>query len=210
MTTMKMIGEAAEISTGNVTYYFPTKEDLLAVMVSLLCEYQWRRIEIEADDGLSSVMAVCLELATMAAICEEDEIAKDFFLSAYTSPLCLGIMRQNDAARAKRVFGQYCPGWSEEHFAEAEIIVSGIEYATLFTAGREVPLQTRIAGALNSILITYQVPEELRKDKIHKVLQMDYQNIAKQLLSGFKEYVTMSNEQALSDLLAIELHRAFI
>ena len=88
----------------------------------------------------------------MAAVCEKDPIAKEFYLSTYSSPLCLDIIRRNDAERNKKVFKDYCPEWSDEQFAEAEVLVSGIEYATLMTAGDPVSLETRISGALNNIL----------------------------------------------------------
>ena len=40
---------------------------------------------------------------------------------------------KNDAERSKEVFKDYCPDWTDENFAEAEVLVSGIEYATLMT-----------------------------------------------------------------------------
>ena len=55
---------------------------------------------------------------------------------------------------------------------EAEILCSGIEYATLMTANDPVTLETRISGALNNILGIYGIPEETRKQKIQKVFAM--------------------------------------
>ena len=68
------------MSTGNMTFHFPTKEHLLAELVDMLCDFQWKLMEREAADGYSSIMAICLELVSMAAACEEDEIVRDFFL----------------------------------------------------------------------------------------------------------------------------------
>lgn len=199
-TAPKLICEAMEISTGNLTYYFPTKEHLLAVLVHRLCDFQFKIMEAEAEEGLSSVMAVCLEIATMAAICEEDEIARDFYLAAYSSPLSLGIIRENDTERAKLVFKDYCSHWSHEQFAEAEILVSGIEHAILQPAGEAVPLEARIAGAIDVILSIFSVPEELRKTKIERVLSMDYRRIGRRILKEFKEYVEKANEEAFHAL----------
>ena len=200
-TSPKMICEALDISTGNLTYYFPTKEHLLAEFVEMLCDYQQEMMEIEAHEGVSSVLSVCLELTTMAAMCEDNEIAKDFYLSTYTSPLCLQIIRRNDAQRNKRVFQEYCPDWTDGQFTEAEIIVSGIEYATLMTTGDPVPLENRIAGALNNILTVFQVPEEIRKVKIRKVLAIDYHKIGQRVLRDFKKFIENTNEAALEALL---------
>jgi AcrR family transcriptional regulator len=200
-TSPKQICERLDISTGNLTYYFPTKEHLLAVFTEMLCDYQQKMMEIEAEEGVSSVLSVCLELITMAAVCEDSEIAKEFYLASYTSPICLEIIRRNDTQRNKRVFAQYCPNWTDEQFVEAELIVSGIEYATLMTAGDPVSLEARIAGALNNILTIYNIPEELRKIKIEKVLKIDYQRIGQRVLRDFKTYIARENEAALEELI---------
>ena len=198
-TSPKDICEALNTGTGNLTYYFPTKEHLLVVLVDMLCDFQWKKMEEEAGDGISSIMAICLEVAAMAAICETDPVAKDFYTAAYTSPMCLEIIRKNDVIRAKKVFGAYCPNWKEEHFIGAEAIVSGIEYGALMAEGAGISLENRIAAALNAILQTYQIPVELRRQKIRRVLEMDYHTLAQRVLRDFKLFVERTNEQALKD-----------
>ena len=192
-TSPQMIAKELKVSTGNLTYYYPTKEHLLAVLTDLLCKYQWKLIKDEADGGMSSLLALCFELMTMAAACEESEVAKDFFVSTYQSPKCLEIIHNNDTARAKEVFAEYCPDWTDEQFREAEILVAGIEHATLNAIDKTVPLETRISGALNTIMTIYNVPEEIRRIKIEKVLAMDYRSIGKRIFNEFKEYVEKEN-----------------
>lgn len=192
-TSPQMIAKELKVSTGNLTYYYPTKEHLLAVLTDLLCKYQWKLIKDEADDGMSSLLALCFELMTMAAACEESEVAKDFFVSTYQSPKCLEIIHNNDTARAKEVFAEYCSDWTDEQFREAEILVAGIEHATLNAIDKTVPLETRISGALNTIMTIYNVPEEIRKIKIDKVLAMDYRSIGKRIFNEFKDYVEKEN-----------------
>ncbi|MBQ6837866.1 MAG: TetR/AcrR family transcriptional regulator, partial [Clostridia bacterium] len=79
MSTRTVAAEL-DISVGNITYYYPSKDDLLSILVNSLCKFQRKLIEDEAEDGISSVMAVCLELMTMASACESNPIAKDFFI----------------------------------------------------------------------------------------------------------------------------------
>ena len=192
-SSVKMVCDELGISKGNYTFYFHSKDDILAVLTDLLCKYQWKLIKEEADDGISSLLALCFELMTMAAACEESEVAKDFFVSTYQSPKCLEIIHNNDTARAKEVFAQYCPDWTDEQFREAEILVAGIEHATLNAIDKTVPLETRISGALNAIMTIYNVPEEIRRIKIDKVLAMDYRSIGKRIFNEFKEYVEKEN-----------------
>ncbi len=194
-TSIKMIAQELGMSTGNLTYHYPTKEYLLGVLVDALCKFQWKLIEKEAEDGISSSLAVCLELMTMASACENNPVAKDFFISSYQSPLTLKIIRENDTERSKVVYAEYCKGWTDEQFREAEILVSGIEYGTLMSLDEDISLETRISGALDKILFIYGVPEEIRKVKIQKALSYDYKNIGERIFKEFKEYVDITNEE---------------
>ena len=191
-TTVQMVCSELGISKGNFTFYFHSKEDILVVLTDLLCKFQRELMEYEAGEGISSLLSICLELMSMAAACEE-EVAKDFFVSTYQSPKCLEIIHNNDTARAKEVFAQYCPDWTDEQFREAEILVAGIEHATLNAIDKTVSLETRISGALNAIMTIYNVPEEIRRIKIDKVLAMDYRSIGKRIFNEFKEYVEKEN-----------------
>lgn len=200
-TTVASMAKALNMSTGNMTFHFPTKEHMLAELVDMLGKYQWKMMEDEAKDGHSSIMAICLELLTIASACEQDEVAKDFFISTYTSPLCLEIIRKNDVERSKQVYKEYCSDWTDERFAEAETLVSGIEYGTLQQTESSAPLELRIGGALELILTIYNVPSDERKRLIEKVLAMDYKALGLRVLEDFRRYVDETTEQALHDLL---------
>ena len=200
-TSIKAIANALDMSTGHLTFYFPTKEHLLAELVDMLCDFQWGQVRIHHDEGESLLMSVCLELTAMAAVCEENESAKDFYLAAYTHPMTLGIIRKNDAQRAKLVFGEYCQDWTQTQFTEAETLISGIEYATMMTTTESAPIDVRIAGALNIIMLIYQVPEEIRKKKIRRVLDMEYTAIGRKMLEDFIAYLEETNGQAFEELL---------
>lgn len=182
------------ISTGNLTFHFPTKEHLLAVMVEMLCDFQWQMMEQAITEDKTPLMAFCLELTAMAAICEENEIGKDFYISAYTHPMTLDIIRRNDAEKAKRVFGEYCKNWEAKNYCEAETLVSGVEYATLMTTENSASLDVRIAGALQAVMLFYNVPQEIRKAKVEKVLASDYRTLGRRILGEFIEFVEKKTE----------------
>lgn len=200
-TTAATVCRKAEIGTGNLTFYFPTKEHILDVLVTMMCDYQWKLIEEATDEGKSSLLSYCLELATMAAISEEIPQMHDFYVSAYSHPMTLENIRSNDVEKMKQVFGAFCPDWTDEQFVEAEAIVSGIEYATLMTTKHSASLPIRIEGALNAIMKVFDVPEELRKIKTQKVLAMDYRSLGRHVFTNFKQYVNEANEKAIEDLL---------
>ena len=196
-TTFARIARELDLSTGNITFYFPNKEHLLAVLARELFDYQAWLMEKETKEGASSLLSYCLELTSIAAACEADEVAKDFFSSSYKSAMILDLIRENDTEKTKRVFSEFNPDWTDEEWKATENIVSGIEYATVMTSEENTPLDKQIEKALDSILMLYGVPRELRRQKITKVLAMDYREIGKNILNGFKEYIDKVNEENL-------------
>lgn len=191
------IAKELDISLGNITFYFPTKENLLAVLCNELCAFQRDLMEKEAGEGYSDLLSYCLELTSMTAICEEDEVARDFFHAIYASPLSLDIIRDNDTEKTRDVFKKFRPEWSDAKWIEAENLVSGIEYATIMTREERTPLHLQIEGGLDAIMTLYGVPEELRRQKIAKVLAMDYRALGRRILGEFKEYIEKINDEAL-------------
>jgi AcrR family transcriptional regulator len=196
-TTFARVARELDLSTGNITFYFPSKDHLLAVLVEEMFDFQTWLMEYEAKEGASSLLSYCLELTSIAAACEDDEVTKDFFSSAYKSPLILDLIRENDTEKTRSVFAQYRPDWTDEDWRATENIVSGIEYATIMTCENDTPLDKQIDKALDSIMMLYGVPEELRRQKIEKVLSMDYRSIGQRILRGFKEYIDKVNEENL-------------
>lgn len=200
-TSLRSISKELDISPGHLMFYFSSKEHLLSVLVDILCDFQWKLISEEGKDGVDPLLAICLELMTMASAAETDEIARDFFVSAYTSPLTLEIIRKNDYIRAKQVFAEFCPDWTDDDFKDAESLVSGIEFATLMKTESSAPLEKRISGALDMLMKIYNVPKDIRKENIEKVLSMDYASIGSKVFQYFKSYIEEENEQAFEEIL---------
>ena len=200
-TTSTEICKKADISPGNLTFYFPSKEHILSVLVKMMIDFQWQEMENATDEGKSSLLAYCLELTTLASLSEEMPEMQDFLAAAYSHPMTLDLIRANDVEKIKQVFGEYTTDWDTEKFTEIEAIISGIEYATLMHTEHSASLAHRIEGALNSIMLLFGVPEEILKMTVAKVLAMDYRAIARQVYDKFKEYVTETNEHALDEVL---------
>ena len=199
-TTAKMICDELDISTGNMTFYFPTKEHLLEMVIRMLCDFQWRKILELTEEGTSKLLALCLELATITACCDEDDVARDLFISAYTHPHTLEMIRKNDCERSVSIFSEYCEGWGDINYREAETIVSGIEYSTFMKTEMSPSLEVRISGAIASVMMIFGVPEEIWRKKIEKVMAMDYRKIAKNTLAEFIEYANSMTEEELDSL----------
>ena len=192
-TSVRAIAAELGISTGNITFYFPSKEHLLMVLVEMLCDSQWSMLEQQADEEETALMAFCMETMTVAAACEQNEIARDLFLSVFQSELCRNFLRENHVARAERIFSEYCGDWTHQQFRIAEILVMGIQHAVIIPTDVEIPLSERIAAALNQILSIYGVPENNRAEKIRRILALDYNDIRQRVREGSLRYVDQLN-----------------
>ena len=200
-TSPKMIAQELGLSTGNITYYFPTKEHLLLVLVEMLCDFQLKMLESESDIGVGSIASICLETMTVAVACDESEIARDFFTAAFQSELCRDYLRENHVERAKKILKKECSGWTDGQFQQAELLVQGLQYTAIAPTSADISLKTRIAGALNQILSVYNIDDKTRQEEIEKVLAKDCRGISKRVLKEFISFVKKTNEETLKQML---------
>ena len=194
-SSINKIAQTLHLSLGNITFYFKTKEHLLAVLVDEMFDYQRRMMDEYVEEGKSSLLAYCLELTAIAAVCEESEVARDFYASSYASALTLEKIRKNDTERVKEIFASFQAEWTNEQWVATENIVSGIEYATIMTREETTPLALQIEKTLDTILYLFGVPQNIRQAKIQKVLRMDYRAIGHRLLKEFPKYVRKINAE---------------
>lgn len=200
-TSAKMVCEKLDISTGNLTFHFPTKEHMLTVLVDMLCDFQWDMMERSVEEGTSSLVSFCLELPAMAALCADNEIARDFYFNAYTHPSTMEIIRRNDVFKTKRLFQTSLPHWTDEDFEAAEAIVSGIEYAAIVTPCADGAFRKQLRFTLDTILSIYEIPHQIRVATVDRVMAMEHHQIGAQIFQRFLSFIDKANEQMLDDLL---------
>ncbi len=182
VTTM---AKELQISTGNLTFWFPTKEHILAELVRELFAFQW-----EMEEQRDELLAYLYELVLIAFVCEENPNIKDLILAVYTHSMSMAIVREYDTKRAKIIFDKYCPEWTDTDYVLAENVVSGIEYAMLITENTEnITFEQRVTSALDTIMKVYEVPMEYRKQLIADVMSMDYRRKGSSVFETFSSFV---------------------
>ncbi len=197
-TNNKQITDQLGISNGNLTFHYPQHEHLLTDFVKELCDFQWWLIDKLANEDKSPLLALCIEFATIAAIAEENDAMQDIYISAYTHPMSLAVIRENDVRKTQLIFSEFNPDWTDEQFIVMENLYSAIEYGTFSSARQNgISLDMRIACGLDAAMRLYNVPEALRNQKIEKIIAMDYRSLGKKILSDFKDYITAVNWQAV-------------
>lgn len=195
LTTARNICDRLGISTGNLTFHYPSKEYLLLAIVEMLCGYQRDLVEYRSDEGEDPLFKYAYEMASQVSVCENNEIAKDFYVSAYTIPMTLATIRKWEGEYAESVFKKYNPDWTNEDFALAEITASGIELSILMSVqDEEIAFEDKLRIMLDSLLKLYNVPEEERCDVVDRVLASDYREFGLGFRSHFVDRISSEFE----------------
>jgi len=180
------IAKTLGISTGLLTFWFPTKEHILAELVRELFAFQWESEKEETD----SLTAYLYELAMIASVCEENPKARDLILAVYTHAQSIEIVRRYDTKRSQLTFKAYCGQWTEKDFVIAENAASGVERAMLVTANTEgITFEERVSGSLDAIMKIYDVTSEERKPILANVIASDYRTRGNHVFEEFCRFV---------------------
>lgn len=189
-TYVTTITNMLKISTGNLTFHFPTKEHILAELIKELCVYQHQLEEEEVQTEHFLLRAYLLELAMFASVCEDNPNIRDLVVAIYTHPLSLEVIRANDTQRAMNVFGEFCPEWTETDFIQAENVASGIEYAMFRTENtQQISFEQRVMSSMDAIMKIYEVPESVRHETISRVMAEDYYGRGSHVFENFANHV---------------------
>ncbi len=188
--TARRLADEVGISTGNLTFHYPTKEHLLLELTKAFCEYQWDMTLNYSKYKVSLLFAYALEIAVQTAVCHTSDIAREFYISAYTHPMTLAEIREVDFRKAQKVFREYNLNWTEADFKEAENIASGIELSAMMAEEeKEFSLEKRIEAVLDALMKLYNVPPEERSETIEKIRKTDCMEMVKDILPRFAENI---------------------
>ena len=188
------IAKELQISLGNLTFWFPTKEHILAEMVKELCAFQIYTEVEKKDREYALLIDYLFELAMFASVCEENPNIKDLVIASYTQPLPLAVIRANDTERSKRTFEKFCKEWSDTEFIQAENVASGIECAMFMTENaQKLTFEQRVTSGLDAIMKVYEVPKDIRQSVLKEVMAMDYRSRGNHVFEAFCDYVEKKN-----------------
>ena len=189
-TYVTSIASELGISTGNLTFHFPTKEHILAELIKELLILPRREEESAIRGEHALLTGYLLELAMFASVCCDNPNIKDLLVSAYTHPMSLEIIRESDTKRAMRIFGKYCPAWGETDFVQTENVVSGIEYAMFMTENTDrLSFEQRVSGSLDAIMKVYEIPKDVRESIIAEIFALDYCGMGNHVFDEFCNYI---------------------
>ena len=197
-TSALALSQNLGISTGNLTFHFPTKEHLLLELVKYMGNFHQQCIEERRAQGFDEIHAYCWEVASQIALCEGHEQAKDFYVSSYSHPMTLDYIKEWTVQKNIALFSNRLPEWSRQQFENLEHITTGIEYAALLAPCSEnFTLRDKISLTLDSLLRLYDVGVEERERAIRESLTVNYLDAGNEILKNFTTYVERLTQEAL-------------
>ena len=198
-TSAKAISNELNISTGNLTFYYPTKEHILLELTKEITEFHTKcinKVSKEHDD----LFSYCWEISSQIMLCEENEQAKDLYLAIYSYPMTLYYVKDWTAEKNKKILGERLSDWTLERFRRVENVTCCIERSALTEPCTEnYTIEDKIRLILTCLLKIYDISFEEREKVINEILKTDYHKMGHDLLKQLTKYVEKQNKQALNE-----------
>ncbi len=199
-TSAKAISNELNISTGNLTFYYPTKEHMLLELTKDITQFHTKSIDKILKNEKNDLYSYCWEVTAQIVLCEENEQAKDIYLAIYSHPLTLQYVKDWTAEKNQKILGERLSDWTLERFRRVENVTSCIERSALTEACTDVyTIEDKIRLILTCLLKIYDIGYEEREKVIGEILELDYRKTGHELLKQLTKYVETQNKQALSE-----------
>lgn len=199
-TSVKAISNELDISTGNLTFHYHTKEDILLELAKEITDFHMRSIEKVQSDGYDDLFAYCWEVTLQITLCEENPQINDLYLAIYSHPTTLLFVKDWTAEKNYRILGERLSDWTIEHFRIIENVTCCIERSALTEPCTEAyTLEDKIRLTLTCLLKIYDISKEEREEVIGEILKTDYRKTGNDLLKQFTKYIEKHNQQIIQE-----------
>lgn len=184
--TKSMIASEAGVSSGVISFFFPTKEDLFAEILSIMFKEQWKVLEASLEKK-DPIVLYCLKTITIFYVCEKNDQIREFYIDLHSHTKTYNLLKYSDLTNSKKAFKKYCSNYRDLEYQHAENIVASMEYATIAKTNNNVPFDRRVRGVLNLILQIYNVPDDIREQSINRALRLDYEALANEVVVAIRK-----------------------
>lgn len=189
-TSTKMICEDVGISPGNLTFWFPTKVDILLEFTKKIMNYHTKFVEYNKSKDEENLFIYCLEIVVQIVLCEERENIRDIYYSMYSEPLTMAYLKDWTAEKNLDILGKFLPDWDLKRFRKTANVTCCIERSALAEAcSEDYTLEDKIRLTLTCLLKIYDFSKEDREKVIDRILKTDYQKIKTEMLKQLDEFI---------------------
>lgn len=199
-TSAKAISNELNISTGNLTFYFPTKEHILLELTKEITQFHTKCIDRVTKNDCDDLFAYCWEVTAQITLCEDYEQVRDIYLAIYSHPSTLQYVKDWTAEKNHRILGERLSDWTLERFRRVENVACCIERSALTEPCTEnYTLEDKIRLILTCLLKIYDISQQDREAVINKILETDYRKTGHSLHRQLAQYIEKHNQQILED-----------
>ncbi len=197
-TSAKMICEELDISPGNLTFWFHTKEHILLELTKEITSFHLKCIDRVEKSDVSDLFTYCWEVTAQITLCEDNSNIKDIYLAIYSHPMTLDFVKDWTAQKNLNILGKRLSDWDLKRFRRTETVTCCIERSALTEpCTDEYTLEDKIRLTLTCLLKIYDIKKEEREKVIEEILQSDYKKTGHSLLKQLTKYVEKTNQAML-------------
>ncbi len=182
-TTTSAIAQAAGFTPSAFFASFENKEELLLILVEKMYSDQFYRAEGMLEGNKDPLMIYAVETALQLHIAELSEALREIYTMAYSLPKTSEYIYKATADKLRYIFADYLPEAEPKDFYEMEIASAGITRG--FMAKKcdfYFTMEHKLTRFLSCCFTLYRVPDEVQKQVIEKVLQMELKPVAEKLV----------------------------
>ena len=199
-TSAKAISNELNISTGNLTFHYPTKEHILLELTKKITDFHEKAIDKVQGEGYDDLFSYCWEITAQITLCEENPQMNDLYLAIYSHPATMLFVKDWTAEKNFKILGERLSDWSLERFRLAENVTCCIERSALTEPCTEAyTLEDKIRLTLTCLLKIYDIGKEDRERVIDEILKTDYRKTGNDLLVQFTKYIEKHNQQIIEE-----------
>ncbi len=191
MTTVKELAADAGTNTGVLMRIFGSKENILAILVKYVLNEQFSRTE-ELLKGKTEdkILFYAAETTLQLHIVESDEHIRELYGAAYSLPATTQIIQQTITGKLENIFKEHLPNLETKDFYELEIASGGIMRGFMtIPCDMYFTMDRKIKRFLETTFKLYDVPNEKIQETIEFVSQIDFKQIANELIKEMLEKV---------------------
>ena len=199
-TSAKAICDELGISTGNLTFYYPTKEHILLELTKEITQFHEKCLKNISKKGYDDLFTYCWEVTAQITLCDEFENMKDLYFAMYSHPMTLNYIKDWTAEKNLKILGDRLSDWDINRFRRAEIVNCCIERSALTEpCTDDYSLEDKIRLILTCILKIYDIDKVSREKTINDILSTDYKKTGKELYKQLSKYVENYNQKAIEN-----------
>ncbi len=183
-STLKNIAAKADVNIGSLINLFPTKEDILCVILSFVIERQFettaRIVNGITDDKL---LFYATETVLQLYIVEMNESLRDVYGAAYSLPKSSSMIQHNITGKLENIFKEHLPELETKDFYKLEIATGGIMRGFMtIPCDMWFTMDQKVDSFLETTFLIYRVPKEKIDEAKAFVKRFDFEAIAKETI----------------------------